>query len=215
MPSDFIPVLRFSFLTPYYDFLIRLLLPENKLRNALIDAAQVTTQTNFIDAGCGTATLSLMLAKKFPHAAITAFDVDEMVLIIADKKIKSKSISNIKLVRINSNNLPFENETFDMAFTCFLFCNLIYDDKIKMIAELHRLLKPDSKLMIAEWSKPESFIAAIGFFIMQCVGGFKNTADIKKGMLPFYLNQNNFKVDELIMFNTLFGTIKIYNALKI
>ncbi|MBK9958913.1 MAG: hypothetical protein IPP11_10030 [Chitinophagaceae bacterium] len=56
----FISALRFKWLTPAYDFLIGATMPEQKIKQSLIDIAYLTDGATVLDFGCGTATLTIM-----------------------------------------------------------------------------------------------------------------------------------------------------------
>ena len=64
--AKYIPALRFKWLTPLYDFLINITMPERKIKQALIEAANIPAGINVLDFGCGTATLTIMVKEMCP-----------------------------------------------------------------------------------------------------------------------------------------------------
>lgn len=212
--SSSIPSLRFHFLTPYYDFLFRLLLPAKNIRKTLLQIPVTTRPLNIVEIGCGTGSFTTKLAKKFPPSKIFAFDPDSKALSILTEKISKYHLYNIATQKASATQLQFNTASIDVMYSSLLFCNLNYIDKLKVISEAHRVLKNNSQFLIAEWGKPQTFIAKTGFTILQWVGGKENTEDIKNGMLPNYLLQAGFSVTESNKINTIFGTISFYQALK-
>ncbi|HRB40566.1 MAG TPA: hypothetical protein PKX86_07650, partial [Bacteroidia bacterium] len=75
--TDFVPSLRFHFLTPFYDFLFGILLPEKKLRNTIISIIETTNNDSLIELGCSTGGLTLPIAKRFSSSRIYAVDIDK------------------------------------------------------------------------------------------------------------------------------------------
>ena len=51
--APFIPALRHEALTPAYDLLIRLTMPELRFKQELIDAAPIDRGQHVLDVGCG------------------------------------------------------------------------------------------------------------------------------------------------------------------
>ncbi len=213
MPAS-IPSLRFHFLTPYYDFLFRLLLPEKKIRQKLLHLGNLTDAENILEIGCGTGSFTLMLAAKFPDLSITAVDPDRRALSILSAKIAQKSLSKIKPVQASATALPLADESVQAVFSSLLFCNLSHHQKIKTIMEARRVLQHNGRFLIAEWGKPQTFVGRLGFTILQWVGGKANTNDIKKGALVHYLISAKFSVSSGIFVNTLFGTVWFYEVAK-
>ncbi len=63
--ANYIPALRFRFLTPLYDPVLRWGMREDTFKNRLIKEARIAPNSLVLDLGCGTGTLtipSLLLA---------------------------------------------------------------------------------------------------------------------------------------------------------
>ena len=97
--SDYIPALRFKFLTRIYDKLLSVTFPEEKIKQALIDQLQLAGNETILDFGCGTGTLAIMIKEQFPLANIMCVDIDEEIIGIAYKKINARKL-NMNLFRV-------------------------------------------------------------------------------------------------------------------
>src|SRR5215216_7521399 len=80
------PALSYDWLTPLYDSLIRLTMPETKFKRQLIDQARIEKGQRVLDLGCGTATLTILMKRIQPGAEIVGLDGDPKILKIAKLK---------------------------------------------------------------------------------------------------------------------------------
>lgn len=95
--ADYIPALRFEFLTKFYDPLVRYSTREAAFKNALIRQANLKDDLEILDIACGTGTLLVSIKQKFPKIDAKGFDIDEEILKMAKKKLNFhalKSLSN-------------------------------------------------------------------------------------------------------------------------
>jgi len=210
--TEFVPSLRFHFLTPFYDFLFGILLPEKKLRQTMIDMVEKLNPQNIIELGCSTGGLTLPLAKKFTTVPVYAVDADKKALSILERKLNKISQNKITLTHASSSLLPFENKSAHTVIASLLFCNLLPDEKLKTLHEINRILTNEGHLIIMDWGKPKTILSTIGFFILQTVGGRKTTDDLKKGIFTNLLKQNQFIIQKKESTTTLFGTLYFYQC---
>jgi len=109
-----------------------------------------------LDLATGTADLAIALAKRNPQAHIVGMDISEKMLEIGKRKVaKQKMDSQIELRIGNAANLPFEDNTFDAVTVAFGVRN--FEDLDKGLSEIHRVLKPNGRAVILEFSMPEHF----------------------------------------------------------
>lgn len=108
-----------------------------------------------LDVATGTGDLAIALTKLNP-VSITAIDISNGMLQIAQKKIKNKNIANvIEFKKADSEDLPFENDFFDAVTVGFGIRN--FENLNKGLSEIYSVLKPNGHFVILEFSKVKIF----------------------------------------------------------
>lgn len=215
MPAAYIPALKYHFLTPIYDWFIRLTMPELKVKNQLIQQAELQTGEKILDFGCGTATLTLLIEEQTTDCVIIGLDTDPQIMAIATKKI-SQNKSSITLTLYDGETIPFSEATFDKVLSSWVFQHLTTSQKIAAFKEINRVLKPQGELHIADWGKAETKLMRFLFFVVQVFDNFYTTNDNVKGKLPQLIRKGGFqRVDIVGNQSTLFGTLSYFKALKV
>ena len=78
------------------------------------------------------------------------FDIDN----VSNYKIDENFISNCFFLTASGEELPYQDETFDLVTIGFGLRN--FTDKNKGLNEMHRCLKPNGHLLVLEFSKPSN-----------------------------------------------------------
>ncbi len=147
----------FNDIAPRYDFLNHFLsLGIDKLwRKTLIKNLQKENPNHILDLATGTADLAIAEAKLKP-ASITGTDLAEEMLAVGRAKVEKLGLQNlITLQKADSENLPFADNSFDVATVAFGVRN--YEDLQKSLAEMNRVLKSNAKAFILDFSMPTTF----------------------------------------------------------
>lgn len=212
--KNYIPALKYNWLTKIYNPLVAFTMPETKFKSELIKQANILANHKILDFGVGTATLSLLLSKLQPNCYIEGVDVDAKILEIAKEKISEQN-ANIVLTQYDGIKLPYPDDYFDRVVTSLVFHHLDNEQKENSLNEIYRVLKPKGELHIADWGLPNNAIMRLLFYLVQILDGFKTTTDNVKGLLPNYMKNGEFKnVETLKSFNTIFGTLWLYKGIK-
>ncbi len=148
----------FDKIAPYYDFLNHLLslgIDVRWRRRAIRQLDRKEGQT-ILDVATGTADLALEIYRQIRPQKIIGIDLSNEMLDIGRGKIKAKQWhSQIVLQQGDSENLPFEDNTFDAVTVAFGVRN--FENLEKGLAEMQRVLKPGAKIVVLEFSKPRLF----------------------------------------------------------
>ncbi|MFP5520642.1 MAG: class I SAM-dependent methyltransferase, partial [Bdellovibrionia bacterium] len=95
---------------------------------------------HFLEVAAGTGRLTRFVKLAFPKAKVTVLDLSEPYLKQAQEKLKE--FKHINFVQGAGESLPFQNESFDAVYSCYLFHEIPMDVRQKVIAEGLRVLKP-------------------------------------------------------------------------
>ncbi|AWV97361.1 class I SAM-dependent methyltransferase [Arcticibacterium luteifluviistationis] len=203
----YIPALKYHFLTPIYDWFIKLSVPEKEVKSRAIDLAEINADDKVLDFGCGTATLCELLLAKHKVAVMVGLDVDPRILEIA----KKKSIPGLTLKAFDGETIPFQDQYFDKVISSWVFHHLTTAEKLSAFKELKRVLKPDGVFVLADWGKASNPVQRILFFILQVFDNFHTTSANVNGEIRNYLEEAGFQnIEECGHRNTLLGTLRYW-----
>lgn len=212
--SDYIPALRYKWLTGSYDTVMDKLIRETTFKQALIRQARVVQGHRVFDLGCGTATLTLLIKQAHPETEVTGLDGDPKALEIGRKKI-AKSRLAVTLDQGMSFNVPYLDNSFDRVFSSLLFHHLTREGKERTLKEVYRVLVPGGELHVADWGKASNALMRLAFYLVQLLDGFKTTQDNVDGLLPGFFTKAGLRdVQETARYTTMFGTLALYQARK-
>ncbi len=108
-----------------------------------------------LDVATGTGDLAIAMLKANPDK-IVGIDISNGMLEVGRKKMKEKGLEDkITLQQADSENLPFEDNSFDAVSVSFGARN--FENLEKGLSEMCRVLRPGGKLYILEFSQPTVF----------------------------------------------------------
>jgi len=150
--------LMFNNIARRYDFLNHFLsLGIDKIwrRKTIKTLKGIASNPILLDVASGTGDLAITALKLNPKKII-GIDISEEMLRFGAEKIKKRNLENIiSLQKGDSENIEFANDFFDGVTVAFGVRN--YENLNKGLSEMHRVLKPNGKIAILEFSKPKSF----------------------------------------------------------
>ena len=149
----------FDRIAPKYDFFNRLFSLRIDLlwRKSLVSWMQSDDPKQILDVAAGTGELAIALWKKF-GGKITAVDLSQEMLNLADKKIKELG-ADITIQKANAENLPFESNKFDAVSVGFGVRN--FENLEKGLSELKRVVKENGNVYILEFSKMKGVLSPL------------------------------------------------------
>lgn len=211
MSSSYIPAVRFNLLTPLYDPIMQLFMPEASFKRRLVEQMNIKSGHRVLDIGCGTATLTILIKKTHPDAVVIGLDGDPKILEIARSKISREGL-DITLDEGMSFKLPYPDGSFDRVVSSLVFHHLSRENKVRTFNEIFRVLKPEGELHAADFGKPQNIIMYLLSMILRFL---EATSENIKGLLPEMFRSAGFtQVEETARFMTIFGTLSLFRARK-
>ena len=99
-----------------------------------------------LDVGCGTGPMIELLSRKYPDKHYTGLDLTPKMIEVAN----AKKLPNTKFIVGDSENLPFEDESFDAVICANSFHH--YPHPQKFFDGVKRVLKPNGRLILRDYT---------------------------------------------------------------
>lgn len=126
-----------------------------KWRKKVVALVEATKPDSILDIATGTGDLAIQMVNSGAKR-IVGLDLSEGMLSVGRKKIIEKNLeSRIDMVQGDSENLPFEANSFDAITVAFGVRN--FEDLEKGLQEIFRVLKPGGIFVVLETSVPTKF----------------------------------------------------------
>lgn len=182
-PADYLPAVRFDFLTPVFDVFVRGTTRERTFKQRLLDQARLAAGLDVLDLGSGSGTLAVWAKQREPGLRIRGLDGDPAIIGQAVRKAERAGLE-IAFDEGLSYELPYEDASFDRILSSLFFHHLVLSDKERTIAEVTRVLRPGGELHVADWGEPRSLPEKLGAAAIRKFDGDEPTRDNLAGRLP-------------------------------
>ena len=124
-----------------------------KWRKKVVNMVKASNPDTILDIATGTGDLAINLAET-NATKIIGLDISSGMLDIGKEKIKKKNlVSKIDMVLGDSENMPFEDNSFDAVTVAFGVRN--FETLENGLKEIYRVLKPNGTFVILETSMPD------------------------------------------------------------
>jgi len=197
-------------------------------RKKVVKIVSKNNPQQILDIATGTGDLSLMMSQLNP-TKIVGLDISEGMLEVGKQKISKANLSDkIEMVVGDSENMPFDDNTFDAITVSFGVRNFANLDK--GLTEIRRVLKPNGTFVILETSNPTKFPFKQGYkfytsFILPIIGKIFSRDKVAYSYLSESANYFPFgdTFDNILKKNgfinteykpVTFGVATIYSATK-
>lgn len=111
-------------------------------RVALLDPSSV------LETAAGTGVATRAVSKAAPQAMIVATDINPAVVEFAAEHVQ---IDRVEFQRADAQQLPFDDETFDLVLC--LFGIMFFPDKVRANAEARRVLRAGGRYMLVTFNR--------------------------------------------------------------
>ena len=116
-----------------------------------------------LDVGCGSGALTIACAKRNPKATMVGCDIwsgsykVEFSKKICEDNAKAEGVSNVRFEEGNAVKLPFEDESFDVVTSNYVYHNIMGHNKQKLLLETLRVLKKGGVFAIHDLIKKSNY----------------------------------------------------------
>ena len=101
-----------------------------------------------LEAGCGVGAQTVTLAQRSPDARFMSIDISPDSIAEAKRRTDAAGLTNVEFREADIFALPFDEESFDHVFACFVLEHL--SRPVEALAILKSLLKPGGSLTVIE-----------------------------------------------------------------
>ena len=124
-------------------------------RRNVLKMVSDTNPESILDIATGTGDLAILLSKSNAKR-IVGLDLSAGMLEVGKTKVNALGLQNkIEMIQGDSENLPFQDNTFDAITVAFGIRN--FENLEKGLSEILRVLKPNGIFVILETSVPTKF----------------------------------------------------------
>jgi ubiquinone/menaquinone biosynthesis C-methylase UbiE len=137
---------------------------------AMIKRLELKGTEHLLDIASGAGEPGLTAAASLSNGKVTAIDLSEKMVAIANEHAKERNVDNFKSQVSEVSNMPFENNFFDGVMCRFGV--MFFPDMRESLHEIMRVLKPGGMLIVAVWADPahNPFISIMGMTVMEKLG---------------------------------------------
>ena len=109
-----------------------------------------------LEAGCGVGAQTVTLARRSPNARFTSIDVSAESVAEARRRAEEAGLNNVAFQQADIFALPFEPESFDHVFVCFVLEHL--RRPVEALRILSRLLRPGGSMTVIEGDHGSTYL---------------------------------------------------------
>ena len=199
-----------------------------KWRKKVVAIVGENNPKQILDIATGTGDLAIMMADLNPDRVV-GLDISAGMLDVGKQKIAKANLSDkIDMIVGDSENMPFDDNTFDAITVSFGVRN--FANLNNGLQEINRVLKPNGKLVILETSVPTKFPYKQGYrfhtsVILPIIGKLFSKDKVAYSYLSESANSFPFgeKFNNILLKNgfttatdkpVTFGVASIYTATK-
>lgn len=142
---------------------------------AALDAVGLRPGERVLDVAAGTGALALEAARQGAHVVATDF-ASGMVARLAERAVAHKL--DVEALEMDAQELRFPDASFDVVGCAFGV--MFFEDRVKALREMRRVLRPAGRLALLTWGAPEHS----GFFRLFAQALARAVPDMPEGDGP-------------------------------
>ncbi len=136
------------------------------LKRILVETAALRPGYAVLDAAGGTGDIARLLMRAVgPTGNVTCFDINDTMLSRGRDQAINAGCGGIRFVLADAQQLPFKSDCFDAVTIGFGLRNI--SDQSRALAEFKRVLRPEGRLVVLEFSKPTNSAIRASFNVFK------------------------------------------------
>lgn len=176
----------YNLFAPFYDFFIKVHSGDHgdKTHKFLADSALTdnTSPARILDICCGTGSVILSFAEKFPDALTIGYDFSIGML----HKAKQKDVGNkIILVQGDASRLSYVVDCFDVVCCSHALYELQGKARTDALKEMNRVVKQNGQVLIMEHEVPRNLLLKILFYMRMMTGSTDSREFLRQDLSPY------------------------------
>ncbi len=130
---------------------------EEEFHKEAVQLADAQSGQRVLVVACGTGRGMIELAQAVgPTGRVDALDLSEKMIEESRAKTEAFKLNDrVHFKQGNAKELPYPDESFDIVYNGYMFDLIPFDGFEPILKEMHRVLKPDGKLVLLNMSKPD------------------------------------------------------------
>ncbi len=141
-----------------YDLLVALLTlgGERRLREKILDLADLRPGEQVLDIGCGTGSLALLAKRRVgASGSVHGLDPSPQMLERAGAKARRARVT-LTLTQGAVQAMPYPDASFDVVISTFMLHHVPAAVRRTMAQEIRRVLKPDGRALLVDFGPPRA-----------------------------------------------------------
>lgn len=121
-------------------------------QDLLLRMAQLRPGERVLDVACGTGLVTFEAARLVgPGGAVTGTDLSDRMVELAAARAAAEGVGHVDFARMDAEQLDLADATFDAALSALgiLYC----PDPLQACREMHRVLRPGGRAVVAVWGE--------------------------------------------------------------
>ena len=136
------------------------------MKRITIEMSGVRVGHSVLDLAGGTGDLAALYAPLVGDMGrVVLADINGAMMGVGRDRLLDRGLTNVAFCQGDAEALPFADASFNCVTIGFGLRNVTH--KERALAEMHRVLRPNGRLLVLEFSKPENPIVAAGYAAFQ------------------------------------------------
>lgn len=185
---------------------------ERRFREKTLDLLAIEPGSRVLDIGCGTGTLTIMVAGRLGgEGKAMGIDAAPRMITIARNKA-ARAGSRAEFAVGVAENLEFEDAAFDIVVNSMFMHHIDHELKMLALAEMFRVLRPGGQLCTADIDRPTTWLARLIGWAGRYLLFQPELEDNLNGKLPELIRAAGFR--DVQQQEHLYGLVSFFTARK-